>query len=220
MTRRRPCWLGVSVLALCGLPLAHAQETDRSVVVGIDAAGRVQPSGGIAKRYWADPAANTIHRSNLDGSGVEVVVKGLNVPYGLSFDPSSGAFLWTSSGDAVVQKLPASGDGLVTLETDFEDPFAIVQDHGDYKIAYAVLKGELVKITQYDDSEKDEQEVLMAVDPEQVHGLALDPKAGILYVGNINGMMTQRVRLEDNRAETLLYVEEKFPSQPTEEPVK
>lgn len=230
---RRLGWF-VVVLFLCGLQMARgtpldqevSQEVDRSVVVDAETAGRLMPPDGSgspsgAKRYWADAGANSIRRSNLDGSGIEDVVTGVNAPYGLSFDTAAGALLWTSSGDEVVQKLDSGGKGFTPLQTDFEEPFGITVSEEGRKIGYAVLGGEVVRIIQYDDSETDEQEVLMRFDPDfqPVHGLALDQQAGVLYVGNVNGMMTQRVRLADNRVETLSYVEETFPGQPgTTEP--
>jgi hypothetical protein len=220
---RRLGWF-VAVLFLCGLQMARgtasAQEVDRSVVIDAEAAGRLMPGGSGspsgAKRYWADAAANSIRRSNLDGSGIEDVVTGTKVPYGLSYDAMAGALLWTSSGDEVVQKLDSGGKGFTPLQTDFEEPFGITVTEEGRKIGYAVLEGQVVKIIQYDDRETDEQEILMKFDPEvqPVHGLALDEQAGVLYVGNINGMMTQKVRLADNRVETLAYVEETFPGQP------
>jgi hypothetical protein len=215
MQRIRRTWIPMS-LCLLGLQLvpgaAHAREFDRSVIVSVDPAGRVMPggSGGTSKRYWADPATNSVRRSNLDGSAVEDVVTGLNLPYGLSLDPSGAAFLWTSSGDETVQKLATDGGSPVALQSEFEEPFAIeLPAQEGSRSAYAVLDGTIVKITQLDNSDTDQIDVLMRFDPasQPVHGLALDPKAGILYVGNLNGQMTQRIRLADNQVETLSFVE-------------
>lgn len=219
MTRKRRFWMALS-LFLGGLQLgpgaAFSREFDRSVIVGVDTAGRVMPggSGGTQKRYWADPATNSVRRSNLDGTAAEDVVTGLNVPYGLSLDPAAAAFLWTSSGDEVVQKLATGGGAPVVLQSQFEEPFAIAlpAEEGRQSV-YAVLDGAVLKITQYDNSDTEQRDVLMRFDPaaQPVHGLALDPQAGVLYVGNVNGMMTQRIRLADNQVETLSYVEEPIP---------
>lgn len=216
MTRIRRVWISMS-LFLCGFQLipgaAYPRDFDRSVIVSVDPAGRVMPggSGGTSKRYWADIPTNSIRRSNLDGSAVEDVVTGLNVPYGLSFDPAAGAFLWTSSGDEAVQKLATDGGKPAVLQSEFEEPFVIeIPAEEGRQSAYAVLDGMIVKITRLDNSETDQIDVLMRFDPasQPVHGLALDANSGVLYVGNLNGMMTQRIRLADNQVETLSYVEE------------
>ena len=204
---------------LAGVPAA-AQDAIRSVVVTVDSAGRLLPPGSGrpapgTKRYWADTPSNTIRRSNLDGSGVEEVAGGLNIPYGLSFDAGTGTLLWTSSVDEVVQRL-GGGSGPAVLPSSFEEPYAIVLEQEGQRTAYAVLDGEVVKVSQRSDSETDQIETLTHFGSASagLHGLALDETAGVLYLGDLNGMMTQRLRLSDGRVETLLFVEEPFPGQP------
>jgi hypothetical protein len=210
--------LGGSILA--SLP-TQAQKAIRSVVVAVDSAGRLLPPDSTdlpapnAKRYWADTPSNSIRRSNLDGSGVEEVASGLNVPYGLSFDAGTGSLLWTSSGDEVVQRL-GGGSGPAVLPSSFEEPFAIVLELEGQRIAYALLEGEIVRVTQTSGSETEQIETLTQFGSvfAGLHGLALDEAAGILYLGDLNGMMTQRLRLSDGRVDSLLFVEEPFPGQP------
>ena len=216
------------LLALCGALAAatgHAQDRARpAAVAGTPAAARIiippkPTTPGVPvgdKRYWADTATNSIRRSNLDGSGVEEVVSGLQSPYGLSYDASAGVLLWTSSTDETVQKLPLAGGSPTAIETQFEEPFAIVVQGEGQETGYAVLGGEVVRIVRYSLAEDDEKTVLMAFDPSvrEVHGLALDGATGALYVGNAQGQMTQKVRLADGAVETLQFVEETLPLEP------
>lgn len=214
-----PAALLVGALLLSQGP-ACGQDRIRSVVVSVDAGGRLSPtrpgtSPAGSKRYWADSYANAIRRSDLDGSRAEDVVRDLKTPYGLSYDTAAGAFLWTSAAEEVVQKVPAAGGDPVSLKTEFEEPYSIVVVGEGWKTGYAVVEGEVVKITQYDTSEAEEREVLLRFDPafETVHGLALDESAGTLYVGNGEGQMTRRVRLADRQVENLVFVEDSFPTE-------
>jgi hypothetical protein len=213
--------LGAMQLAAGG---ALAQDRVRSLVVSSEAAARILPpkpgtAPGVpigSQRYWADTATNSIRRSNLDGSGVEVVVNGLQSPYGLSYDASAGVLLWTSSVEETVQKLPLAGGSPAAIETQFEEPFAIVVSGEGQETGYAVLGGEVVRIVRYSMAETEEKTVLMTFDPaaREIHGLALDGATGALYIGNAQGQMTQKVRLADGTVETLQFVEESFPLEP------
>ena len=185
------------------------------------------------KRYWADAAAGAIRRSNLDGSGLESVVAGLDAPYGLALDPIAGVLVWTNSGgDGAVQRWnPATGE-LGTLRSEFEEPYAIILD-GKVRTAYAVVDGSVVKVTEDYGGESDATEILVPREPEPlplrarrsilelraseepedpvppIHGLALDLKpddpSSVLYIADGYGMMARRVRLADKQVDALVF---------------
>ncbi len=182
-----------------------------------------------SKRYWADAAAGAIRRSNLDGSGIENVVAGLDAPYGLARDPIAGVLVWTNSGgDGTVQRWnPASGE-LGTLQSAFEEPYAIVLE-GEVRTAYAVVDASVVKVTEDYGGDSDATEVLVPGEPEPlpltvrrsivevgtaeeridpvppIHGLALDLASGVLYIADGYGMMARRVRLADKQVDALIF---------------
>lgn len=204
-----------------GIGTAAAQDIVRSVVVTVDGAGRLAPVAAgprpaNAKRYWADTPGQSIKRSNLDGTAIEEVVSGLADPYGLSLDPTTGTLLWTSSGNETVETWDPSGGPAPALETEFEEPYAIVHEIEGGLMAYAVVDGQVVRSTQQGDQETEQVDVLMGIpgsvagDPP--HGLSLDSTHGVLYVGDYNGMMTHRIRLSDGLVETLAFVDEPFPA--------
>ena len=181
------------------------------------------------KRYWADAAAGAIRRSNLDGSALENVVAGLDAPYGLALDPIAGVLVWTNSGgDGTVQRWnPATGE-LGTLQSEFEEPYAIVLD-GKVRTAYAVVDGSVVKVTEDYEGDSDATEILVpgeseplplsvrrsilevrvSQEPEDpvpsIHGLALDLPSSVLYIADGYGMMARRVRLADKQVDALVF---------------
>ncbi len=186
------------------------------------------------KRYWADATAGAIRRSNPDGSAIENVVAGLDAPYGLALDPIAGVLVWTNSGgDGAVQRWnPATGE-LGTLQSEFEEPYAIILDDGKVRTAYAVVDGSVVKVTEDYGGESDATEILVPGEPEPlplrarrsilevgaseepedpvppIHGLALDLKPddppSVLYIADGYGMMARRVRLADKQVDALVF---------------
>jgi hypothetical protein len=183
-------------------PVPDAPPDGRSVVIAAaDASGRVVPM-----RYWADYGRNTIRRRSLDGSSIEEVASGLSGPYGLGFDAGARLFLWTSSADEVVQAASLDGFAPTVLESSFEDSYALVVESGDSEIAYAVLDGALVKLTQDRKTGAEQREVLLYLEsPDSVRGLALSPDHGTLYIGDAVGQMSRKLRLSDRVVETIAF---------------
>jgi hypothetical protein len=187
-----------------GDPVPPVVEPDqRSVVVVVesDPSGRIPP-----KRYWADHAAGAIRRSNVDGSGMEVVVSGLSGPYGLAYDARARLFVWTDSADEAVQAASPDSFAPAPLQSSFEDAYAIVSATEETETAYAVLDGRLMKLTVDRRSGAEQQEVLLELDAfGSVHGLALSPDGGALYLGDAVGQMSRKVRLADRGVETIMF---------------
>ncbi|HEX8438087.1 hypothetical protein [Archangium sp.] len=161
-----------------------------------------------AKRYWADYAGKAIRRSNLDGSNVETLASDVNGPYGTSYDPETGYVLWTSSGDEKVQMAPANGysAGSTTLNSSFEDYFAIVVRGSNSDTSYGVVNGQIIRLTRSHTSEYEQRDVLYTLaSPDEVHGLALSPDNSALYLGDIQGRMTQKLSLSSLQKTSLVY---------------
>ncbi len=66
------------------------------------------------KVYWSDftnaagASSNNIWRMNLDGSNPEIIVSGLNEPYGIAIDNTNGKIYWGDS-DGTVSKADLDG---------------------------------------------------------------------------------------------------------------
>jgi DNA-binding beta-propeller fold protein YncE len=208
-----------ALIASSVLP-AYAQDTaHRTVDVIADDSGRLLPAPrprGIvvdpAQHYWADPAGNRIVRSDPGGMLDEVIAAGLNVPYGLGFDSATQSFVWTSSGDEVVQKLVLADHRVSNLTTSFDDPPAIEIAQEGGKQAITVVDSDVVRVSVDEISDETRTEVLLSLgSAEIVHGLALDAEAGHLYVGNAVGMMAYKIDLADNTISRLTFTDHVAP---------
>jgi hypothetical protein len=207
----------IFIVLSCAATAAQAAKLrqHRTADLWADATGRLRPARVLVGdpspqflRYWADPAANKILRSDAQGGQVEEVAAGLNVPYGLGFDVTAQSFVWTSSGDEAVQKLSAGTQTVATLASNFDQPPVLeLASEGDRQ-AITLVGNEIVRVTENAQSGETSVQVLMQVEsPEAVHGLALDAEAGTLYIGNAVGMMAQRLRLSDNSAVQLTFTD-------------
>jgi len=83
--------------------------------------------------YWTDEGTDSIRRANLDGSGVEHLVGGLDEPMGIALDLVDGKMYWTDEGSESVGRANLDGSGVETLVTGLDDPVGIaagrVTDH-------------------------------------------------------------------------------------------
>jgi hypothetical protein len=94
---------------------------------------QVDPAG--AKLYWADQASGKIQRSNLDGTGVQDVLAGLEDPSGVAIDPTAGKLYWCEDGDDnvstpddLIRRSDLDGSSPETLVTGLLNPQAIRLD--------------------------------------------------------------------------------------------
>lgn len=209
------CCLGGLLLGSTAL----GQQDPRVVIVkpstaaktgGAQASSSLAPRAApVAKRYWADYAGNAIRRSNLDGSNVETVATDTIGPYGTSYDPETGNVIWTSSGDELVHLTSASGEtrlGDLTLNSSFEDQYAIVVKGSDTNVAYGVVDGQVIRLTEDRNTGTEKREVLLQLaSPDEVHGLALTPDNTALYLGDPDGRMIRKLSLATLKVQQLVY---------------
>ena len=77
----------VAVLALATMALSSAAGM-----------GQVNPAAAAdnltQKMYWTDAIADRIQRANLDGSGVDNLVTGVDAPLGIALDLGRGKMYW------------------------------------------------------------------------------------------------------------------------------
>ena len=205
---------------------ASGQQDPRAVIVKPSTVAK--PGGGkqslaparrapsTAKRCWADYAGKAIRCSHLDGSNVQTLASEVAEPYGTTYDPETGYVLWTSSGDEVVEMAPADGAGpSTTLNSSFAENFALVVDGSEVDIAYGVVEGQVIKVTQYSNGQPERRDVLLTLtSPNQVHGLALTPDNGALYLGDSSGRMTQKLNLSTLKVTPLVYDNAPAPASP------
>ena len=80
------------------------------------------PNLGAGKMYWVDGGTKKIQRANLDGSGVEDLVKGLVSPADLVMDPYVGKMYWADGGTNKIQRANLDGSGVEDLVTELIAP--------------------------------------------------------------------------------------------------
>jgi hypothetical protein len=79
--------------------------------------------------YWADSALDQIKRCNLDGTGIEVFVTGINGLRAVAYSPGNDSLYWTS--DATTGKISRSSvitPAIVDVITNLDEPMGIAID--------------------------------------------------------------------------------------------
>ena len=67
----------------------------------------------VGKVYWTDSGTGKISRANLDGSGAEDLITGLDSPQGIALDIDGGKMYWVETGTAPGKISRANLDGTV-----------------------------------------------------------------------------------------------------------
>src|SRR5262249_15227305 len=65
--------------------------------------------------YWVDYEAGDIRRANLDGSGQQILIKGLNGPLGPALDLAGGKMYWANINGGEIRRANLDGTGQETL---------------------------------------------------------------------------------------------------------
>ena len=73
----------------------------------------------VGKVYWTDDGTDKISRANLDGSGVEDLLTGLDSPQGIALDTDGGKMYWVETGTAPgkISRANLDGTGVEALVT-------------------------------------------------------------------------------------------------------
>lgn len=79
------------------------------------------------KMYWLE--AFEIWRADLDGTDIEKLVGGLDVPTGIALDPASGKMFWADLGTGKIQRADLDGSNIEDLVVGLASPFRIALDH-------------------------------------------------------------------------------------------
>ena len=72
---------------------------------------------GDSSFFWTDDDTDKIQRANLDGSNVQILVRGLGVPYGIALDVVGGKMYWTDIGTDKIQRANLDGSNIEDLVT-------------------------------------------------------------------------------------------------------
>jgi hypothetical protein len=214
-------WVGLA--SSCSKATDSTPSRDRSVVLrgkGSPPVATGEPGEpgyfpAAEKRYWADPGTGSIRRADPDGSDAEVLVSGLNAPYGLCYDQVTQELIWTSSEDEKVQVLRLGSSSPAFLETSFDDEPGLATSGGDRQVAYVAMDGDVLELSQQLDSETEQRRVLAHLqDPRTMRGLALSSDGRALYLGDTVGRMAQKLTIATRKLEPLTFIDEVPPPSP------
>ena len=112
-----------------GLSWSNLDGTGRALIVpGLPVRGiAVDAAGGrlYFTTAWHFGGGGEIYSANLDGSGLGLVIGGLNFPYGVAVDPGTGKIYWSDINDGVIREANIDGSGQVVLIPGLVSPAGI-----------------------------------------------------------------------------------------------
>ena len=164
----------------------------------------IDPDGG--KMYWSDSSTNTISRSNLDGSSLEIIEPSSLSPLGIVVDTVHGKVYWTegvSVRSIVRTNLDGSSWQSIYSYSGFGGPAYLALDVAAGKIYWTdTTNGE---ISRADLDGQNVEPLLSSLSSPT--GIALDTNAGKIYWAD-QAQRIQRANLDGSSAELFLSVDE------------
>ena len=188
------------------LTLSSGTWTASSVAVeGMGPAGTTGATGTTPKIYWTVGGSDgKIQRANLDGTGVEDLVTGLNLPNGLALDQGGGKIYWAvGHAGGKIQRANLDGTGVEDLVTGLDFPSSgLVLAVGAGKV-YWVAGRSGDKVQRADPEVKEIEDVVTGL--SGVSDLALDVDGSKIYwtTGGSQGKI-QRTDLNGGAIEDVL----------------
>ena len=127
--------------------------------------------------YWTSPVDGVIYRANLDGSNVEPLVSGLDVPVDLASDVAGGQIYWTAPEQGVIYRAALDGSNVEPLVTGLEEPGGLALDVAGGQMYWTDGFEHIIYRANLDGSNVEP----LVSDQEPVGGLALDVVGGRIY---------------------------------------
>ena len=127
--------------------------------------------------YWTSPVDGVIYRANLDGSNVEPLVSGLDVPVDLALDVAGGQIYWTAPEQGVIYRAALDGSNVEPLVTGLEEPGGLALDVAGGQMYWTDGFEHIIYRANLDGSNVEP----LVSDQESVGGLALDVVGGRIY---------------------------------------
>ena len=138
-------------------------------------------SSTLSQMYWTSPVDGVIYRANLDGTNVEPLVSGLDVPVDLALDVAGGQMYWTSPGQdigqGIIYRAALDGSNIETLVTGLEEPGGLALDVAGGQMYWTDGFEHIIYRADLDGTNVEP----LVSDQEPVGGLALDVAGGQIY---------------------------------------
>src|SRR5262245_50546560 len=78
--------------------------------------------------YWTDFDGGDIRRANLDGTGEQTLLMGLDTPIGIALDVASGQMYWTNNNSGEIQRANLDGSGQTIVVSRLSSPSRMALD--------------------------------------------------------------------------------------------
>ncbi|MDE2813423.1 MAG: T9SS type A sorting domain-containing protein [Gemmatimonadota bacterium] len=127
--------------------------------------------------YWTSPVDGVIYRANLDGSNVEPLVSGLEVPVALALDVAGDQMYWTSPEQGTIYRAALDGSNIEPLVIGLEEPGGLALDVTGGQMYWTDGFEHIIYRANLDGSNVEP----LVLDQEPVGGLALDVAGGQIY---------------------------------------
>jgi len=151
------------------------------------------------KMYWSDRGTNSIRRSNLDGSFMQILF-GVTDPRGLAIDVTTGRVYFTDNGGERIRRCNPDGTNRVTLVPGLPNVRDVALDLRHGKMYWTEGDWDRVMRANLDGSGV-ENVVVGLSDPRAV---AVDPKREQVYWSDNGTGLLQRARVDGTDVETII----------------
>lgn len=160
------------------------------------------------KIYWVDFFDGEILRSNLDGSGVEVVLSGLGSPKGIAVDATDGKLYWSEEGTDKIQCANLDGSNVQELINikDVRSPTSIALDVDAGKMYWIQTFVTSSEIWRANLNGSNPQRIL-GTSLDSLNGIALDTAGGKIYWTQLGFLASNKIRranLDGSNVQTLV----------------
>ena len=118
--------------------LTVTENATNGTAVGNVGAVDPDPEKSFSKIYWTDTFDNQVKRANLDGSGMETLIGGLNTPAGIAVDYAGGKLYFADTGSNRIYRANLDGSGLQAIVTSgLATPVSLKVDSANGKLYWA-----------------------------------------------------------------------------------
>ena len=158
-----------------------------------------------SKLYWTTfvgGSGSTVQRANLDGSGVETLVTGLNAPWPIEVDPMHGKMYWGDVNTQQIQRANLDGSGVETVAVGvpIDNPAGLAIDAVSQTLYWSDFRYD--KICKTDLTTHTTTTLVSGL--SNPFGLALDLGAGKVYWADAGAGKIQRVNLDGTGLQDLV----------------
>ena len=197
-----PSSAGTFYYGACVTGVSGESDTRNNCSSGVRVTVTPSSASQAWKMYWTDDEGGKIQRSNLDGTGVELVTTGLKNPSGLALDVSGGKLYWTDSDPDKIQRSNLDGSGVEDLVTTGlnDEPVAIALDVSGGKLYWTEILGSIHR-SNLDGSRVEDLVTTRLPGPRDI---ALDVSGGKMYWTDFSTDKIQRSNLDGSGAEDLV----------------